>query len=269
MNRFEKTYKRTEKVMLSRNTMLFSFLLLKLRYLNIDPDIDSIIVNYSTYSESDKSILRRELFSKINIGFLYRELLFLSSNMLYNKDYYTLETTFESYKELGLITSSKITKDKDEFIEITIPDGDVISYSPMGFLASSEIDILRGNCHEISSCLIRRKENKNCDLAVVLEPNLFGGQSYHSFIVSDGIIVDFAHNLAIKYEDYIKLVNPDVLVRENCQNVVNEIVDLNIMDSTFYSCDFVDVLKYGIEKQLRRGKAPVKKYPPRKCNYYE
>lgn len=268
MNKFEKTYKRTEEVMLSRNSMLLSFVLLKLKDAKIEPDINSIIINYIKLSPADKSAVNRELLSKVDKGFLYKRLLFLSSNALYNNDFESLKNIFLSYKDLGLIAdASVLLQDKENSIELTMPNGGIVKYSPLGYLSSTDLDTFRGSCHEVVSYLMKRDENKDNELAVVLEPYLFGGPIYHSFMISDEIIIDFAHNIAIRYDDYIALVKPDVLVREKCQTAVNEIVDLRITDSEFYTCNFIDVLKYGIEKQLERKAGYMKKYHVRKCDF--
>ena len=54
----------------------------------------------------------------------------------------------------------------------------------------------------------------------------------------------------MRYKDYLKLVKPEVLVYEDSVELLNKIKKME-EDKDFASSEYVDILKYGISKQLK------------------
>ena len=252
MNKYEKQYKKTETRFAKQDDIAFSLLSIKLKKMRIEPDIVNIIINYCGYSSIEKYYIKKELFDKVNIGFLYKMLMFIGSNAMFEKDYEKVGKLIDSFIEMGLIKKGQISE--QNLIEFIMMDGSGVTVSPISFFNYKDISSLRGNCHVMSSILIREENFQDKELCIVLEPNALCGQSYHSFIVTDGIIFDFAHNIVVKYDNYVKFVKPTVLVKEKCSLVLSEIEDLKVFDCDFFSCEYEDVLKYGISKQLYKRK---------------
>ena len=66
-------------------------------------------------------------------------------------------------------------------------------------------------------------------------------------------MIDPARNLIIGYEDYEKLVSPDVLYCEEAENILKEVQGLQIKDPMFNN-GYAELLNYGIHKQMIKEK---------------
>ena len=150
-----------------------------------------------------------------------------------------------------MIKSAKIIDGKDhKEIEIITPSNDKIRFSHVP-LERELIDEYRGYCHAVTSTFMREANiNKTQKVVVALEDKELVGRGYHSFIVDNGVMYDFAHNSMMRYKDYLKLVKHDVLVYEDSVEVLDKMKKME-EDKDFASSEYVDILKYGISKQLK------------------
>ena len=119
------------------------------------------------------------------------------------------------------------------------------------------VDSYRSNCHAVTSFFAKQDSEKQ-KVAITLEPNEICGNYYHSFIIKDNIVYDLAHNVMIPYDSYIELFRPEILVCDEAKVVLEEIKNLE-NDQQFIDCNYIDVLKYGLFKQMSNNKKLLKK----------
>ena len=183
---------------------------------------------------------------------LYGAYLRLISNDLFNKDWEYLNNFLKSFVALELVLDAKVVKSgKQNFIELITLNNKKIRFTHVP-CDEELIDNCRGYCHAATSTMMKCVDDyDNLKVAVVLLDNALLGKGYHSFIVENGIIHDFAHNIMMKYSDYLKLVKPDVLVYDSVKDVLSSIQQLEY-EREFTNSDCVDILKYGISKQLKK-----------------
>lgn len=97
---------------------------------------------------------------------------------------------------------------------------------------------------------------KNCEMtnsaAVVLEDNELFGKYYHSFLLEDGIMYDLSHKIMMRYESYLKLVNPKVLINGDRDTILNGIKELENNSKSFVDSGYVDILKYAMDNHMKR-----------------
>ena len=173
------------------------------------------------------------------------------SNNLLDNEFDFIQQIFKSFVELGLINSANIIDVEDhKVIEVITPSNDKIRFSHVP-LEKELVDEYRGHCHQVTSTFMRETNiDKTQNVVVVLEDNELIGKGYHSFIVDNGIMYDFAHNIMMRYKDYLKLVKPKVLVYEDSIEVLDKMKKME-EEKNFAKSENVDILKYGMSKQLK------------------
>lgn len=262
MNKYNWQFKKNEKMYDALNEFELNLILFNIKrqvkhFLNTKEDVNNhlvityLLLEYCNFPDKFKKWCKKNIIDRISVNWLYGNFLTNCSNNLLNNGFDFIERAFNSYVELGLIKSAKIIDGKDhKEIEIITPSNDKIRFSHVP-LERELIDEYRGYCHAVTSTFMREANiNKTQKVVVALEDKELVGRGYHSFIVDNGVMYDFAHNTMMLYKDYLKLVKHDVLVYEDSVEVLDKMKEME-EDKDFASSEYVDILKYGISKQLK------------------
>ena len=262
MNKYNWQFKKHEKIYASLNDFKLSVTLFNLKsqmkhLVNNKENVDNhlvityLLLEYCDFPDKFKKWCKKNIIDKISVNWLYENFLVNCSNNLLDNEFDFIERAFNSYVELGLIDSAKIIDGKaHKEIEIITPSNDKIRFSHVP-LERELIDEYRGYCHAVTSTFMRETNiYKTQKVVVTLEDNELVGKCYHSFIVDNGIMYDFAHNIMMRYKDYLKLVKPEVLVYEDSTEVLDKMKKME-QQKDFTNSEYVDILKYGISKQLK------------------
>lgn len=262
MNKYNWQFKKHEKIYASLNDFKLSVILFNLKsqmkqLVNNKEDVDNhfviiyMLLEYCNFLDKSKKWLKKNIIDKISVNWLYENFLTNCSNNLLDNEFDFIECAFNSYIELGLIDSAKIIDVKDHnVIEIITPSKEKIRFSHAP-LERKLVDEYRGYCHAVTSTFMREANiYKTQKVVVAMEDNELVGKCYHSFIVDNGIMYDFAHNIMMRYKDYLKLVKPEVLVYEDSTEVLDKMKKME-QQKDFTNSEYVDILKYGISKQLK------------------
>ena len=262
MNKYSWQFKKNEKLYDALNELKLNLILFNIKrqvkhFLNTKEDVNNhlvityLLLEYCNFPDKFKKWCKKNIIDRISVNWLYGNFLTNCSNNLLDNGFDFIERAFNSYVELGLIKSAKIIDGKDhKEIEIITPSNDKIRFSHVP-LERELIDEYRGYCHAVTSTFMREANiNKTQKVVVALEDKELVGRGYHSFIVDNGVMYDFAHNSMMRYKDYLKLVKHDVLVYEDSVEVLDKMKKME-EDKDFASSEYVDILKYGISKQLK------------------
>ena len=262
MNKYNWQFKKNEKMYDALNEFKLNLILFNIKrqvkhFLNTKEDVNNhlvityLLLEYCNFSDKSKKWLKKNIIDKISVNWLYENFLVNCSNNLLDNEFDFIERAFNSYIELGLIDSAKIIDGKDyKKIEIITPSNDKIQFSYVP-LERELVDEYRGYCHAVTSTFMRQANiYKTQKVVVALEDKELVGKGYHSFIVDNGVMYDFAHNIMMRYKDYLKLVKPEVLVYEDSTEVLDKMKKME-QQKDFTNSEYVDILKYGISKQLK------------------
>lgn len=114
-----------------------------------------------------------------------------------------------------------------------------------------QIDEANGQCHGITYFILKENKCKKMYAVTILMDNLFGDKQYHTFIVYNNIVNDFAHNIVMNFDNYKKLYKPEIISYTSAKKVYRDIEKLNGKDDTFTN-GRCELLNYAIHKQLRK-----------------
>lgn len=209
-----------------------------------------ILVNYSLYNEELQNYIKENIFNKLNKESIINYYLIIICYFNTVKDIDNINKTINSFKATGLIKDI-IYDDKNKLYILTTTDNKTIEFQSK---IDDENDILEANANCHSICNFITKQNKELDLCIctILLDNLVGEKCYHTFIVYENTVNDFAHNIIMNFDDYKELYNPTIITFENIQKVHEEIEEIKIQDSEFDNGN-AELLNYAIYKQLKKN----------------
>lgn len=221
--------------------------LLKMDYDNL---FKVILVNYSLYNEELQNYIKENIFNKLNKESIINYYLIIICYFNTVKDNDNINKTINSFKKSGLIKDI-IYDDKNKRYVLTTIDNKTIEFQSK---IDDENDIVEANANCHSICNFIAKQNKELDLYIctILLDNLVGEKCYHTFIVYENTVNDFAHNIIMNFDDYKELYNPTIITFENAQKVHEEIEEIKIQDSEFDNGN-AELLNYAIYKQLNKN----------------
>ncbi len=262
MNKYKRMYILNEGIPNIINNFELSLLLLDFKIsftkandfvtfknLNNDVCLRLILNRFYKYNAKTQDYLKKKILNRINNGYLYFFYIKESCNRLLDKKFDALDDLLKSFVATGLVKEAKVIQsDKKNFIEIITNSDEKIRYSHIS-LKKDLIDAYKGNCHIVTSYFLKNCEKSN-NAVVVLENNELFGEYYHSFLLEDGIMYDFAHNIMMGYENYLKLIKPKILVCSDSNTILNGIKELK-NNKSFVDSEYVDILKYAMEKQSK------------------
>lgn len=201
---------------------------------------------------------------KINPSYLWYLFISVTCDRLLENKMDILDKFLKSFIGYGLIKDANVIEVAErKFIELTLNNGEKMRYSHI-YLPKKSIDKFRNNCHAVVSGFI--KVDSNWKVAVVIEKNALFKGIYHSFLIRDNIVYDLSHNIMMKYDDYVKYINPKVLVLEDAKVVLDGIENLKKYKA-FSKSNYVDVLKYAMTSSIKKKQLKYSYYQKQKgCN---
>lgn len=175
---------------------------------------------------------------------------FLNDSVVYNNTELR-KTLMSSMKLIGLVKD--IIYEENNIFILTTNNNERIK-----FIKSSktveDIEKNRNRCHNIAYdsivCESNLKVINKCTVVTILEKDIYNSTRYHSFIIYDGVINDFARNIIIKIEDYKKLFKPEFILNIPAEDFITDIKIVESKDKEFKEANLCKVLKYSIHKQM-------------------
>lgn len=203
--------------------------------------------------DKDIEYMMKRYLNKLRKSSMYQFHIQNACNRLLEDDEEGLTTELKFLVKSGLaIDAKKIELKKQNAIDIALQDNSMVRFTHIP-LDEKLIESYRDNCHTCAYYWAKSwlDEGVTCRVTTVLEPfDVYGGY-YHSFVVADdGTMLDLSHNIMIAYDDYLKLINPKVLVCEDSSTYFDNIEKLKKEDESFVNCSYDEPLKYAISKQL-------------------
>lgn len=209
-----------------------------------------LLANFHKFSLYSQDYIRKKVFNKLNKNALYNLLLRRSDAMLLGKYYDLLDGLLKSFILIEFINDASLSDDKSG-IQIILNDGTKIRYKNID-LDRKTILQANGECHSIVFTMLEEmnKMNVDCSAAVVMEDRPLFGKLYHSVIIKNNIMYDFSHNIMMKFDDYVRLINPKIILYEDKDTILDNINALNENKSKY-----APLLKYAIERQRENKNA--------------
>lgn len=265
MLKYEVKYALTETIPKKINDFLLNLIFLELKrsflivngdkikqmdlYKDLDGDffLTYAILNLGTSSEKNNKYYKKIL-NRLNYQGLLKKYIRHICNSLQEKEYSEVNKLLNSLVCSGLVKKAELVKrDVQDYIILTLLNDKKVKFSHMP-LNNEIISECRGRCHHAVSYFIKDDPNSRRAL-VTLEKNTLFGKMYHSIMVEDNVVYDFAQNIMISYKNYFNLFEPKVLVNERGSELIKNMQSLkeklNYRDS-----EWADLIVYGISKQL-------------------
>ncbi len=214
---------------------------IKVDLLNSRQLLEYILINLYKLDKKSINFFKKYIIKKININFIYKIYILNLCEKLSIRDFNSISTIFNSFKMTGLIKdASIINNNKNYYIKLILNNEDKITFTNM---QKKDINLI-GKCHKLTldKAKLDIKNNIESFIATVRENNELYGKYYHSFRILDGVIYDLAHNIIINYSDYIKLINPEIILKEKSSEVINNLKDLK------HNTNSSKILVYALKK---------------------
>lgn len=169
---------------------------------------------------------------------------------LTKEEYKEVENVMNSFKKSEIIKDIKLNKNKKIF-QLQTLDNQYIKFAPE-FNNEKDVQTANQQCHAFTeaACI----EYDNIYATTVIMKNYFEKSYYHSFIVKDGIVHDFAQNTVMSFENYKKLFGCKVIMSIEGKQLLRNIERLKERDIEYKKNEMLDVLKYAMHKQMKKGR---------------
>lgn len=226
--------------------------LIQIYSLNFEP----YILTLSTFSNDFQEMIIKNVISLFNKEYLI--MFFIRSLTveltLGNPD--LIDTYMKSFVATKLIKDIKLNK---KVYEITLLDGKTIKFTKI-LENKKQIEETVGQCHNVCYHLIKTQAKDRDDVysVTILEKDFCNRERYHTFLLIDGYIRDFSRNILMKFEDYKKIHNFKVLLCISSKQLLKNIEIKEIKSEEFKESKKCDILKYAIDKQLKKEAKNIK-----------
>lgn len=259
MNKYQLLFEKNEHIPGIINDALLSKLLLKekinlsiynndikFKDLNNTLTLNIMLLTLNKATKEMQNNIRNNYINRMDKNALYNFFLIKSCDLLSEKKFADVNDTLESFIETNLIKDANLEDDK-KYITLTLLDDSKVKYQNVP-LDSKLTSVYNGRCHEVTLFFLKKNKFVN-NAAVVLENNYLFGKFYHSIALIDDAVCDLSHNIVMSYENYIKLINPTVILREDEDTILSNIEALKNKDKVFKDSNYCPLLKYAMEKQ--------------------
>lgn len=259
MNKYKLLFEKNEHIPKIINDALLSKLLLnykinlsyysdflKFKDLNNTLTLNIMLLTLNKATKEMQDIIRNNYVNKMDKNALYSFFLIKSCDLLSEKNYDLLQDVLESFIVTNLIKDANLENDKKN-ISLTLLDDSKVKYQNVP-LDKKLTSAYNKECHNVTLGFLEKCKIIN-NAAVVLEKNELYGKYYHSIALTDDAVYDLSHNIVMSYENYIKLINPTVILREDEDTILSNIEALKNKDKVFKDSNYCDLLKYAMEKQ--------------------
>ncbi len=264
MNKYNKFYNKNEnKTKLIFDELLMQFMMSKIKANDKNYKVDGKnyvykILNLSKYDCEVKNNIKK-LISKCNISFIYmcyiNAINYLSCKIKnensFNKSF-DLKTIENSFIESGLVKEILHKKDNDTVLELILPNNDVVMVDSCA-VSQNLIDYICDDCHNFSRSMLNYdmyKNNYDVMICTGIIKHIFGRKMYHTVIVDQGNVKDFANNIKMPLEDYINLFGFNIINMQDKISFFATVNKLNHDDIEFKDSDLNEPLKCTLNKQM-------------------
>ncbi len=210
-----------------------------------------IIIGINFFNEDIQKWVRENILNRLNSkDIICRFIINLANSATKNDE--KLATQFaECFVKTKLIKGISC---EDGIFKIKTLDGRIISFSKR-LNSEEEIDMMRSNCHQIMGDYFKKFQDDNDSYCMtILDRGLYGEPMYHSFLLYHGIVNDYARNFIMSWEDYKYLFNPEVIMCIPGKQLLGNLERLNKKDKDFNDSKMCAVLKYALNKQMKKEK---------------
>lgn len=158
---------------------------------------------------------------------------------------YDLDSLKKSFLITGLI---KDIEEKNGTYKLTFPNNASFKFCRLtdSQEATSQAN---GYCHQVSEDLSITKELEGGSFCTGKYKDYFEQEHYHTFLVKSNLALDASHNIVANFEDYINLLNFEIILFQDIKKSEEEINYLDASDKKFKKSDMVPILKLAISKQ--------------------
>lgn len=216
---------------------------------NINEIIPLILFNLCFVDEELVKWIKENIINKLDTGAVMTIYIQNLCNQVTTNNTKILNSLMESFKRTGIIKN--IEFNEKHFI-ITTLDNEIIKFSNQ-LKDEEQMREYSGMCHQISYEYFKYNPNDNiASFITIIEKNLVNNPRYHSILLYKTNINDLSRNIHIKFEDYIKLFKPKIVLNINGQELVKKIEELNNTDNEFKTSTKCNGLKYAMSKELKR-----------------
>lgn len=269
MNKYTKYYDDIEKTANNKEKYLIDDLMTKFKNKVIDfydfnssiyfyelesyELLDYILENIHMFNKQLQEYTFNNILNRLNETRLINLYIFLICEAKTKKDFKKLNNLLNSFNITTLIKNITYNQEKNFFI-LTTNKGKKIKFKEL-FEDIVQFNNSNKNCHNITQkVLYQNKQDVNVYGITVLNENFNYSKEYHSFVLCNNIVNDFAHNIIISFDDYKTLYNPEILLSVNAKQLIQNAERLEIKDESFKNDDSPYILKYAIHKQIKKDK---------------
>ena len=207
-----------------------------------------IIKNYSKFPDKLKDWVKNNIFNNINSSFLIIEYMIKLNDSLINNKENELDLIINSFKDTKLIKDIKLNNENKTFTLVS-NDNDILYFKPC---YNENHEEYKQKCHKITYDLLKKSITDSEEVygVSILIPTFYDIKEYHSFIVKNNKIIDPSHNLIADFNNYIKIIKPEILYYEDAKTILNNIDELYKDDS--FDKDMYEIVNYAISKQIKK-----------------
>lgn len=210
-----------------------------------------IIIGINFFNEDIQKWVRENILNKLNSkDIICRFIINLTNSFTKNDE--KLATQFaECFVKTKLIKGITC---EDGIFKIKTLDGRIVKFSKR-LNSEEEINKMRGHCYQIIHDYFKKFQDDNDSYCMtILDRGLYGEPMYHSFLLYHGIVNDYARNFIMSWEDYEYLFEPEVIMCIPGKQLLGNLERLNKKDKDFNDSKMCAVLKYALNKQMKKEK---------------
>lgn len=213
-------------------------------------DIATIAAILSRLDEDLQKYVIDNILSKVCKETLLIIYVNMLTNYLTSKKYEQIDVVMKSFKLSGLIKDIELGEKKAAF-QIQTLDDKLIQFNN-ALDTEEDIKFNYRNCHAATELALKQlsKENEIYGATLVMN-NVFNTPYYHSVIVYNGTVNDFAKNIVMDFEDYKYLFGGKVIMMVEGKQLLRNIERLKERDVEFKNNKKCDVLNYAMHKQMK------------------
>ena len=225
-------------------------------YKNLYNDIfkcDSLWKIFLVFDKGEKDIhdfLKKNFLTKLNKQNIINSYMQLLTYLLVMKKYDDIEFCMDSFKNTKLIKNIEF---RNNVFIITTLDNKKVRFTKL--LDDLEhVESFKNMCHGICYDYIKNNVDKDSKSVTILEKNIFNCTRYHSFLIYNNMVNDFARNLLISFDDYKTLFDFKIVMFKLSNKLIEEISDLESNDVEFRNNDMFPILKYALHNQINKNR---------------
>ena len=211
-------------------------------------NIRCIVITLGMVGDYYQEWIKSNIINKIDRQALMLAYINSLNYFLSTEKYKEVDNVMNSFKKSGIINDIKLSENKKMFQIQTLGDK-TVKFAPE-FNNKKDIELFNTHCHGVTEVLCKKHDNVYA--TTVIMKNYFDKHYYHSFIVKDGVVHDFAQNIVMSFENYKQLFGCKVIMNIDGKLLLENIEQLNKSNEEFKKNEMCNILKYAIHTQIER-----------------